>query len=169
MLKQPRPEDVGRHFGKDTPLLLILLTRRIVVFLSGTLAAANTRVTRITCDRNQISLTSSADFKPKLERTYVFKKYREKEKKKEKGDKNDKSERACPPFRIIEMHYYRGWDFSSTLNHVPILGRETDRRTITTSSSLSPVTPPPPYRSVPMHTNTIKPPAITLSLFRRPP
>lgn len=27
----------------------------------------------------------------------------------------------------------------------------------------------PPYRSVPMHTNTIKPPAITLSLFRRPP
>lgn len=109
MLKQPRPEDVGRHFGKDTPLLLILLTRRIVVFLSGTLAAANTRVTRITCDQNQISLTSSADSKPKLERTYVFETIEKRKKKeKEEGDKNDKSERACPPFRIIEMHYYRG-------------------------------------------------------------
>lgn len=50
VLKQPRPEDVGRHFGEDTPLLLILLTRRVVVFLAGTLAASDTRVTRVTCE-----------------------------------------------------------------------------------------------------------------------
>lgn len=112
MLKQPRPEDVGCHFGKDTPLLLILLTRRIVVFLSGTLAAANTRVTRITCDQNQISLTSSADFKPKLERTYVFKKYREKEKKKKRGIKTINQNARVPPFEssrciIIEGEIFR--------------------------------------------------------------
>lgn len=58
VLKQPRPEDVGRHFGEDTPLLLILLTRRVVVFLAGALATADTRVTRVTCDQNQISLIS---------------------------------------------------------------------------------------------------------------
>lgn len=48
VLKQPRPEDIGRDFGEDAPLLLVLLTRRIVVFLTGALAAADTRVTRIT-------------------------------------------------------------------------------------------------------------------------
>lgn len=52
MLKQPRPEDVGRDLGKDTPFLLVLLTRRIVVFLAGALAAADTRVTRVTCNTN---------------------------------------------------------------------------------------------------------------------
>lgn len=48
VLKQPRPEDVGRDLGEDAPLLLVLLTRRIVVFLAGALAAADTRVTRVT-------------------------------------------------------------------------------------------------------------------------
>lgn len=27
VLKQPRPEDIGRDFGEDAPLLLVLLTR----------------------------------------------------------------------------------------------------------------------------------------------
>lgn len=113
MLKQPRPEDVGRHFGKDTPLLLILLTRRIVVFLSGTLAAANTRVTRITCDRNQISLTSSADSKPKLERTYVFETIeKRKKRKKKRGIKTINQNARVPPFEssrciIIEGEIFR--------------------------------------------------------------
>lgn len=53
MLKQPRPEDVGRNFGKDTTFLLVLLTRRIVVFLARPLAATDTRVTRVTCNRNE--------------------------------------------------------------------------------------------------------------------
>lgn len=111
MLKQPRPEDVGRHFGKDTPLLLILLTRRIVVFLSGTLAAANTRVTRITCDRNQISLTSSADFKPKLEHMYL-KSIEKRKKKRKRGIKTINQNARVPPFEssrciIIEGEIFR--------------------------------------------------------------
>lgn len=111
MLKQPRPEDVGRHFGKDTPLLLILLTRRIVVFLSGTLAAANTRVTRITCDRNQISLTSSADSKPKLEHMYL-KSIEKRKKKRKRGIKTINQNARVPPFEssrciIIEGEIFR--------------------------------------------------------------
>lgn len=51
VLKQPRPEDIGRHFGEDASLLLVLLTRRVVVFLAGALAAADTRVTRVTCSQ----------------------------------------------------------------------------------------------------------------------
>lgn len=50
MLKEPRPEDVRRDFGKDTPFLLVFLARRIVVFLSRTLPATDTRVTRVTCN-----------------------------------------------------------------------------------------------------------------------
>lgn len=53
VLKQPRPEDIGRDFGEDAPLLLVLLTRRIVVFLTGALAAADTRVTRVTCNQTK--------------------------------------------------------------------------------------------------------------------
>lgn len=53
VLKQPRPEDICRHFGEDAPLLLVLLTRRIVVFLTGALAAADTRVTRVTCNQTK--------------------------------------------------------------------------------------------------------------------
>lgn len=53
MLKEPRPEDVRRDFRKDTPFLLIFLARRIVVFLSRTLAATDTRVTRVTCNRKK--------------------------------------------------------------------------------------------------------------------
>lgn len=48
MLKEPRPEDVRRNLRKDTPLLLVLLARRVVVFLASTLAATDTRVTRVT-------------------------------------------------------------------------------------------------------------------------
>lgn len=48
MLKEPRPEDVRRNFRKDTPFLLVFLARRIVVFLARTLAATDTRVTRVT-------------------------------------------------------------------------------------------------------------------------
>lgn len=50
MLKEPRPEDVRRNLRKDTPLLLVLLARRVVVFLASTLAATDTRVTRVTCN-----------------------------------------------------------------------------------------------------------------------
>lgn len=50
MLEQPRPEDVCRDLGKDAPLLLVLLTRRIVVFFASALAATDARVTRVTCN-----------------------------------------------------------------------------------------------------------------------
>lgn len=58
VLKQPRPEDIGRHFGEDASLLLILLTRRVVVFLAGALATADTRVTRVTCDQWKFQFVS---------------------------------------------------------------------------------------------------------------
>lgn len=58
VLKQPRPEDIGRHFGEDTSLLLVLLTRRVVVFLAGALAAADTRVTRVTCGQWKFQFVS---------------------------------------------------------------------------------------------------------------
>lgn len=50
MLKEPRPEDVRRNLRKDTPLLLVLLARRVVVFLARALATTDTRVTRVTCN-----------------------------------------------------------------------------------------------------------------------
>lgn len=58
VLKQPRPEDIGRHFGEDASLLLVLLTRRVVVFLAGALAAADTRVTRVTCNQWKFQFVS---------------------------------------------------------------------------------------------------------------
>lgn len=48
VLKQPRPENVGRDFRKDSSLLLVLLTRRIVVFLARALATADARIARVT-------------------------------------------------------------------------------------------------------------------------
>lgn len=59
VLKQPRPEDVGRDLGKDAPLLLVLLARRVVVLLAGALAAADTRVTRVTCEQTNKKSSSS--------------------------------------------------------------------------------------------------------------
>jgi len=53
MLKEPRPEDVRRNLGEDTPLLLVLLARRIVVFLARALATTDTRVTRVTCNNKR--------------------------------------------------------------------------------------------------------------------
>lgn len=53
MLKEPRPEDVRRDLRKDTPLLLVLLARRIVVFLASALATTDTRVTRVTCNSKE--------------------------------------------------------------------------------------------------------------------
>lgn len=50
MLKEPRPEDVRRNLRKDTPLLLVLLARRVIVFLARTLTTTDTRVTRVTCN-----------------------------------------------------------------------------------------------------------------------
>lgn len=50
MLKEPRPEDVRRNLRKDTPFLLVFLSCRIVIFLACTLAATDTRVTRVTCN-----------------------------------------------------------------------------------------------------------------------
>lgn len=54
MLEEPRSEDVGRHLGEDASFLLILLAC-IVVFLACALAAAYTRITRITCGQIQPS------------------------------------------------------------------------------------------------------------------
>lgn len=53
MLEQPRPEDVGRDLGEDSSLLLVLLARRIVVFLARALATTDTRVTRVTCNNKE--------------------------------------------------------------------------------------------------------------------
>lgn len=53
MLKQPRPEDVGRDLGKYPPFLLILFARRIVVLFPGALAAANTRVASVACEQKR--------------------------------------------------------------------------------------------------------------------
>lgn len=48
MLKEPRPEDVRRDLRKNTSLLLVLLARRVIVFLARSLATTDTRVTRVT-------------------------------------------------------------------------------------------------------------------------
>lgn len=47
VLEEPRPEDVRRDFWKNTPLLLVLLARGVVVLLPRAFATADTRVTRI--------------------------------------------------------------------------------------------------------------------------
>lgn len=47
MLKQPRPQDVGSHFGEDASFLLVLLPVGVVVFLPSALSGADTRVTGV--------------------------------------------------------------------------------------------------------------------------
>lgn len=47
MLEEPRPEDVGRHFGEDAAFLLVLLAVGVVVLFPRALAAADAGVTRI--------------------------------------------------------------------------------------------------------------------------
>lgn len=48
MLEEPRPEDVGGHFGEDAALLLVLFAVGIVVVLAGAVAGADARVARVT-------------------------------------------------------------------------------------------------------------------------
>ena len=49
MLEEPRPEDVGGHFGEDAALLLVLFAVGIVVVLAGAVPGADARVTCVTC------------------------------------------------------------------------------------------------------------------------
>lgn len=51
MLEEPRPEDVGGHFGEDAALLLVLFAVGVVVVLAGAVAGADARVARVTWSR----------------------------------------------------------------------------------------------------------------------
>lgn len=48
MLEEPRPEDVGGHFGEDASFLLVLLAVGIVVVLARSVPAPDARVACIT-------------------------------------------------------------------------------------------------------------------------
>lgn len=50
MLKQPRSQDICRHFGENTSFLLVLFAIRIIIFFTRTFSTAYTRITRITCN-----------------------------------------------------------------------------------------------------------------------
>jgi hypothetical protein len=51
MLEQPRPQNVGGHFGENAALLLILFAVRVLVVFTCTVAAADTGITGVTCNR----------------------------------------------------------------------------------------------------------------------
>lgn len=49
MLEEPRPEDIGGHFGEDAALLLVLLAVGIVVIFTRAVTAADAGVASVTC------------------------------------------------------------------------------------------------------------------------
>ena len=49
VLEEPRPEDVGGYFGEDAAFLLVLFAVGVIVVLTGTVAATDAGVTRVTC------------------------------------------------------------------------------------------------------------------------
>ncbi len=49
MLEEPRPEDVGGHFGEDAAFLLVLLAVGIVVIFARAVTAADAGVAGVTC------------------------------------------------------------------------------------------------------------------------
>ena len=51
MLEQPRPQNVGGHFGENAAFLLILFAVRVFVIFTCTVAAADTGITGVTCNR----------------------------------------------------------------------------------------------------------------------
>ena len=50
MLEEPRPEDVGGHFGEDAAFLLVLLAVGIVVIFTRAVTAADAGVAGVTCE-----------------------------------------------------------------------------------------------------------------------
>lgn len=48
MLEEPRPEDIGGHFGEDASLLLVLLAVGIVIIFSCAIPASNAGVAGVT-------------------------------------------------------------------------------------------------------------------------
>lgn len=50
MLEEPRPEDVGGHFGEDAAFLLVLLAVGIVVIFARAVTAADAGVAGVTCE-----------------------------------------------------------------------------------------------------------------------
>ncbi len=48
MLEEPRPEDIGGHFGEDASLLLVLLAVGIVIVFSCAISATNAGVAGVT-------------------------------------------------------------------------------------------------------------------------
>lgn len=55
MLEEPRPEDVGGHFGEDAAFLLVLLDVGIVVIFARAVTAADAGVAGVTCIKHKIS------------------------------------------------------------------------------------------------------------------
>ena len=51
MLEEPRPEDVGGHFGEDAAFLLVLLAVGIVVIFARAVTAADTGVAGVTYNK----------------------------------------------------------------------------------------------------------------------
>ena len=54
VLEEPRPEDVGGHFGEDAAFLLVLFAVGIVVVLAGAVSAADAGVAGVTCVAKQM-------------------------------------------------------------------------------------------------------------------
>lgn len=53
MLEEPRPEDVGGHFGEDAAFLLVLLAVGIVVIFARAVTAADAGVAGVTCIKHK--------------------------------------------------------------------------------------------------------------------
>ena len=51
MLEEPRPEDVGGHFGEDAAFLLIFLAVGIIVVFARSISTTNTGIACITYEK----------------------------------------------------------------------------------------------------------------------
>jgi len=62
MLEEPRPEDVGGHFGEDAAFLLIFLAVGIIVVFARSISTTNTGIACIT----YLKITKSNEMKIKF-------------------------------------------------------------------------------------------------------
>ena len=49
MLEEPRPEDVGGHFGEDAAFLLVFLAVGIVIIFTRAVTTADAGIAGVTC------------------------------------------------------------------------------------------------------------------------
>lgn len=78
MLEEPRPENIGGHFGENAAFLLVFLAIGIVIIFTRTITATDTGIAGVTCNPEKKKMISIFQVKRSVKwtQTTIFSKWK---------------------------------------------------------------------------------------------